>query len=236
MPPMKQKATILQIIDQAELVKTFRLKPEKPLSFKPGQFITVFAGNASGAGAASPAKAYSISSPPGKEYIDLTVKMVGRFPEGVFAKLKAGDAIEFLGPSGVFVFDKEKIKKPVFLAAGIGITPFMSMLEYIKSNGLETPAVLFYSNRTVAGVAFLKRLEELDGENIKIVNSITRETPDRWKGELERINIGMIRKYVDVSDKDCTFYLCGSAEFVRELVQQLIDSGVEKERIIKEEF
>ncbi|PIU82513.1 hypothetical protein COS70_00950, partial [Candidatus Micrarchaeota archaeon CG06_land_8_20_14_3_00_50_6] len=159
-----------------------------------------------------------------------------RFPEGVFAKLKVGDAIEFLGPSGVFVFDKEKTKKPVFLAAGIGITPFMSMLEYIKSNGLETHAVLFYSNRTVAGVAFLKRLEELDGDNIKIVNSITRETPAQWKGELERINMGMIRKYVDVSDKDCTFYLCGSADFVRELVQQLMDSGVEQVRIIKEEF
>lgn len=213
-------------------------KSGKPVfNFKSGQYVLVSYKNDSGK--MTDKHAFSIASPPSeKRHIRLGIKILGNFTQGI-SKLEEGAEIFVSGPFGDFIFDAEKHKDAVFLAGGIGITPFISALREATEKRLPNRLSLIYSNRTVKSTIFFREIKELEeqNKNISTLFSITEEkiTPNIEGVVNERINKQIISKCVgEVSGK--TFFLCGPLKFMESAKSHLTSLGVMEKQIITEEF
>ena len=120
------------------------------LSFIPGQYVIAYIKGDFGI----QGKAYTISSIPSDKLMALTVKKMGKFSTALH-DLKIGSAVTMEGPKGSFFPDRNG-KEVVFLAAGIGITPFLSIIRAYAKDGLSDSRKihLFYSNKTKEDISF----------------------------------------------------------------------------------
>ena len=111
------------------------------------------------------------------------------------AAMRPGDEVVLDGPEGDFVL---KPGRPaVFLAGGIGITPFRSMMRFATDSHLDKPLSLIYSARTAADLVFRKELDELQRRNpaIHVLYTVTRhqESDGPWSGRVGHIDATMVR-------------------------------------------
>jgi ferredoxin-NADP reductase len=122
----------------------------------------------------------------------------------------------------------------VFLAGGIGITPFRSML-LDATRGRHPPITLFFSNDHEREAAFLGELQRLERalSDFRLVATMT-EQPG-WPGEQGRINGPMLRRTVGEL-KGPVYYVAGPPKMVRDLRRKLVDAEVPKKSIRVEEF
>ena len=97
--------------------------------------------------------------------------------------MQVGDEVEVEEPKGSFLLPEDTSAEYVFVAGGIGITVFRSMLRYIADEQLPYRVTLVYSNRDRESAAFLDELEELEGriEGLRVVLTMTDD--DGWEGE-----------------------------------------------------
>src|SRR5690348_4130470 len=120
--------------------------------------------------------------------------------------------------AGDFTLPKDPDQKLVFIAGGIGITPFRSMLKYLTDMKEPRDIVLFYANKTADEIAYIDVLNQAQMlPGIRIFYTLTdTESPSRnWRGLTGRINASMMHKLVpDYQNR--TFYLSGPPEMVRE--------------------
>lgn len=231
---------VIEKFNQASDVVTLRLKPIDPFDFdfKPGQFVNLYIQKENQPMLARP---YSIaSSPTNKEYLELTIKIIenGRFTPRV-AELNVGDEVKIGGPFGKFFFlDEDKMKDVVLIGGGCGITPFISIIRYVVDKKLGIKINYFYSARTMDSILYKEELEKYAKENgnIRVVFTCTRENSPEWKGERGRINVEMIKKYIDINKPDLYFMLCGPPAMIKDLVDALKSAGVSEERILHESW
>jgi len=139
------KAEFVERIKRSEDVESFRFFPQERINFLPGQFLRLIFDRENKRDF-SLNKYLSFSSAPGKDYIEVTKKMSSSLFSKSLIDLKQGDEVLINGPLGNCIF-KPEYKKTAFFAGGVGITPAISILEYIYENRLSTDAVLIYSNR-----------------------------------------------------------------------------------------
>jgi ferredoxin-NADP reductase len=118
--------------------------------------------------------------------------------------------------AGDFVLPQDRRQKCVFIAGGIGITPFRSMIQYMLDKRQRRPVVLFYANKSYGEIVYQDVLEEAQHEiGIKVVYSVTDtyKLPPNWSGKIGRIDRQLIQN--EVPDyKDCIFYISGPNEMV----------------------
>lgn len=205
----------------------------KIFPFQAGQFIMVYFLNNSLGGIGKP---YSISSSPKDKFLTITVKKVGVFSSALH-KLKKGEQVKIIGPYGNFYPD-ESMKNLVFLAGGIGIAPFFSIIKdfYLK-NSLKK-IFLFYSSRTKKEIVFFRELNKIAGKwsKFKPIYFLTREkTRKKTIGEYHRINVEVLKKYFK-NLRDNYYFICGPKEFVSDLHQKLKNNGVNEKFIKTEAF
>lgn len=209
-------------------IRSFVLRPNDGLNFdfKPGMFSSLFL---------SPTdklfRAYSIASSPKDNNLEFLIEMInGKFTSQL-ANMKEGDELYVTEPRGTFYYEPEKVEKAVFLAAGIGIAPFFSMLRYIRQSGLKRDITLLYSIKHEADIAYRDELESYEQEGVKVVYTDTRDPEDgKWKGERGRINIQMIKCHTDDLFSR-TVYICGGIKFVKDLVASLTEAGLKDKEI-----
>ncbi|HSW97190.1 MAG TPA: FAD-dependent oxidoreductase [Candidatus Saccharimonadales bacterium] len=176
------------------------------------------------------------SSPLEKKHVMITVRnRLSDFKQTLLS-LQTGEEVSFFGPLGGFYFDQTDIREKVFLAGGIGTTPFYSMIKYITKKKLPIPITLITSFSTVEEIIYYNELMQLDKEfsNIKIIYTLTKPNPV-WHGETGRISESLIKKYM----KDITkpiYYIVGSGEMVSETEELLEGIGVSLENIKVESF
>lgn len=234
------KAKVINVIKETPDTKTIRFKLDSPLTFKPGQFVMLNADVLENGQKKFVKRAYSISSSPLiKEHIDLTVKI---YPEkGLVSKrlynMKVDEEMEMTGPFGFFLLDENIHKDIVMIAGGVGVTPFMSMLRFIKDKKLSNiNATLLYSSKTPEDIIFGKELlNETYPENIKVHLTITRPNGNNWSGITGRINEEVIRKLVPEISKPF-YYICGPTVMVEETAKLLKTMGIEDSKIKLERF
>lgn len=181
-------------------------------------------------------KPYSISSSPRDKFLTITVKKVGTFSSALH-KLKKGERVKIIGPYGNFYPD-ESMKNLVFLAGGIGIAPFFSIIKdfYLKKSLRKI--FLFYSNRTKREIALLGELNKIADKwpKFKPIYFLTREkTRKKTIGEYRRINVEIIKKYIKRLENNY-YFICGPKEFVFDLCQKLKNNGVDEKFIKIEAF
>ena len=154
--------------------------------------------------------------------------------------LPFGAAVHIGPPSGTFTLPEDPATPVVFLAGGIGITPFRSMLKSMLDTGDRRPVTLFCSNPTPQATAFLDELEAWRGPlDLTLVPTITKPETGQgeWAYEEGRIDADLVQRHVraDVLAK-AMVYVSGPPQMVRDLAGIMESLGVRRARIKLDEF
>jgi ferredoxin-NADP reductase len=135
--------------------------------------------------------------------------------------------------AGEFVLPEDEREKLVFMAGGIGITPFRSMIKDLLDRCEVRPITVLYSNRTAPEIVYADVLEKArDQLGIKTVYTLTdvKSVPPDWQGETGRVDAEMIANAVpDYHER--TFYLSGPRSLVVGFEDVLRNIGIPKRRI-----
>jgi ferredoxin-NADP reductase len=140
---------------------------------------------------------------------------------------------------GSFVPHSDFSRPTVFLAGGIGVTPFLSMLFSVPLKKHRPPVFLFYANRYIEDAAFMETLcnLEMSTGNFHFVPTFTRIAPGQggWKGSTGPINAHMLSKYVS-NLQDPIYYVAGPPGMVAGTHQALVELAVHGGDIRTEHF
>ena len=157
----------------------------------------------------------------------------------MFKTLPLGAAIRLEGPYGSLTLHDDPARPAVFLAGGIGITPFRSLLVDAAQHHRPHRLFLFYATRHPAEAPFLEELHNLERENSRYTLVATRTaraaSSQPWPGETGYITPAMLAKCLD----DVTtpiYYVAGPPGMVTAMPHMLREVGVHDEAIHTEEF
>ena len=220
---------------------TMRFRFEKPegFSYKAGQSIDLSLVNPPETDAEGDTRPFTLASSPEDDYLAVTTRMRDTAFKRVLKTMEPGSPLSFEGPFGNLTLHENTNRPAVFLAGGIGITPFHSMILDATARSLPHRIVLFYSNRRPEDAAFLQELTELSEKhpNFSLVATMTdmEKSSISWSGERGYINQEMLTKY-QALEHNPIFYLAGPAVMVAALRKTLNDSGVSNDDIRTEEF
>ena len=236
----QQTLVVSDIIRETHDVNTFRFVGEEPqlFRFEPGQFI----GLKLEIDGKTVNRSYSISSSPSRPLsLDITVK---RIPGGLVSNwmpdnLKVGDRVSVRAPAGRFSCFQAPNAKMLFLAAGSGVTPLMSMLRWIADVSAPVDVIVLNSVRSPEDVIFGRELESIAARHPNIAITVTttdsRSCSNGWIGMAGRLNA----KWLDVAVPDLLerdVFLCGPTPFSAAMTEQLANLGLPKERLHQESF
>lgn len=212
----------------------FIFKQVKPLVFKPGQYLEWTLGHRQ-PDARGNRRYFTIASSPTEPDLRLGVKFYqnpSSFKQKLLS-LNVGDQIVAGNLAGDFVLPDNCQKKLVFLAGGIGITPFRSMLKYLVDRGEKRDIIFMYSNRTQSEIVYGDVLAEAkENLKVKMVGALTDEAqvPADWPGHRGYIDAKLIASEVpDYLER--YFYISGSHVMVSAFKETLIGLGVRRSRI-----
>lgn len=181
------------------------------------------------------------SSPLNKQFLTITTRIIqSAFKKALFL-LNVGALVKFYGPSGNFVFDEKKLENRIFLAGGIGVTPFHSMVSYAAERKVPININLFASFSIVEDFVFYDEFREISQDNskIKIIYTVTKpeDQPlaEKWTGETGRIGPEMIKK--NTSDYlNSSYWIAGPPGIVSSLAEIVREMGISSESIHVESF
>ncbi len=153
----------------------FIFQKDKSFSFKPGQYMEWTLKHRS-PDTRGNRRYFTLASSPTEDEIHLGVKF---YPEPSSFKnrllaLPLGGEIIVAQKSGDFILPEDKNRELVFIAGGIGVTPFRSMVQYLLDKQEKREITIFYSNKTVADIAYKEVFDRAQAElGIKTVYIIT---------------------------------------------------------------
>ena len=214
---------------------------EKPdgFIFQAGQNMTLVLEKLNYPDARGARRIFTIASAPFEEGLKISTRLTGSGFKRTLAELPKGAKVQFSGPRGKFHLLKE-LRKVIFVAGGIGITPIKSMITEVAHKSELPRAILFYSNATRDEAAyhdFFCRFADTaaDFSYVPSLTSSSKVNMESWPGERGRIDFKMILRHVEFPH-EYVFYLCGPPEMVDELVDILRENDIDKEHIFSESF
>lgn len=212
----------------------FIFEKDKDFSFRPGQYMewTLKHRDPDTRGNR---RYFTIASSPTENEIHLGVKF---YPEPSSFKnhllaLPVGGEIIVSQKSGDFVLPKNKEKGLVFIAGGIGVTPFRSMIKYLLDKKEKRDITLLYSNKTIKDIAYKEVFDRAQTElGIKTIYAITDKNEEIFGESMKSgiIDAPMIQKEVS-NYRDKTFYISGPHSMVRAFEDTLKSMGVSSRNI-----
>jgi NAD(P)H-flavin reductase len=152
------------------------------------------------------------------------------------AELPVGADVDVEQPKGNFLLPTETDKPFVFVAGGIGITVFRSMLLYITEEGLPHRVTLVYSNRDRESTAFLDEMQELAERNPSIRLVLTMTEDEGWEGEKRFIDADMLRDHLDGDLADYRYLVAGPPPMAEAVVEKLQGAGIPEDQIESDRF
>jgi ferredoxin-NADP reductase len=185
-------------------------------------------------------RSYSISSSPThREYVELTVK---REPRGAVSRhivdlLKVGDQIEAGGPVGKFTFTGTEADSIVLIAAGVGITPMMSVTRYLTERSWAGDIFFIYTCRTPVDFIFAAEVAALHRLNPRLRLAVTISSAEGtdWKGPRGRITREWLTQTVpDLASRRT--HLCGPPAMMDSIKAIFAELGIPPDRLKTEAF
>ncbi len=232
---MKAKIKDKKEVAQGTLQVTFDLLGET-VDFKAGQYFFVTLPKLHYLDDKGNRRHFSIVNSPNEKGI---LRMATRLRDSGFKKtlqeLEVGSEVEVSPVAGSFVLSEDADRPLVFIAGGIGITPFMSMTSFATEEDLSFKITLIYSNRDQASTAYLQKLQEISikNPNIKLVLTMTED--DSWEGEKRRIDSQFIKDYTSGLENPL-YYVVGPPQMVEAVAEVLVEAGINQENIKTENF
>jgi ferredoxin-NADP reductase len=204
--------------------------------FKPGQYMTLNLPNPPYTDEKGNMRVFSIvNSPEEKNTLTLATRMSQSAFKRSLAEMAIGSEIDVKFIGGEFLLPESQERKIVFIAGGIGITPFISMLRHVDRNRLDTNITLIYSNRNQKSTAFLEELAAIAKKNKNVRLVMTMTDDPAWNGESSQISAELVKRSV-ADYKDSTYMIVGPGGMVAAMSDMLSSIGVSKEDIFVESF
>lgn len=236
-PKGRYMLTLVGIEQKAAGVYDFVFASDRRFTFRPGQYLEWTLGHRYPDDRGN-RRYFTIASSPTEKHVRLGVKFYD--PSSTFkralAAMKPGSKISTSHLAGGFVLPKNKEKKLVFIAGGIGITPFRSMIQYLLDTKEARSIVVFYANKTAADIAYRDILDRAQAElGIQTVYALSNETKPLPGVFMGQINAKLIAQQVP-DYRERTFYLSGPHGMVDAFKHTLVDMGVSRFKIKSDFF
>jgi ferredoxin-NADP reductase len=177
-----------------------------------------------------------VTSPTERGVLGLATRLRDSAFKRSLAELPEGTEVEVEQPKGSFVLPQETDRHYVFIAGGIGITVFRSMLRYIADEGLPHRVTLVHSNRDRESTAFYDELRELEAANpnLEIVYTMTQDSG--WEGETRRIDAEMLRDHLGEELDSYIYLIAGPPAMVDGVAEALQGAGIPEDRVLPARF
>jgi ferredoxin-NADP reductase len=223
----------------AEGTMAFHFAKPGDFQFRPGQSMDLTLLNPPETDAEGNSRVFSIASAPFDNDLMIVTRMRDTAFKRVLRQASPGLQVKIDHPGGSFVLHRKSEKPAVFLAGGIGITPFFSIIRQAEHDKSPHHMYLFYSNRRPEDAAFLDLLSEATkrNPNFHLIATMTEmdKSQREWKGETGFINKDMLTKHLP-SLQGPIYYLAGPPAMVVAMRRMLIEAGVDEDDIRIEEF
>ena len=201
----------------------------KRMSYKSGQFVFVrFLNTNIRSGVTKEWHPFSISSSPRDEYLRLSIKALGDYTN-VMGQLKEGSEAEIEGAYGRFTYTNIRNHNQIWIAGGIGVTPFISMARDLPSGGFNID--FYYSVKTASELIDWKSLQEIASDkrdNFRIIPFIAEQQNGHLTADF------VVKYSGSLEHKD--IFVCGPPVMMKSMRQQFKHKGVPGARIHTEEF
>ena len=238
---------------EAESCCSFYLAPHdgRPLpAFLPGQYLTFRLQIPEQPREMT--RCYSLSdSPDHPDYYRVTIKRIPPppkstdVPPGLVSshfhdRLQVGDIVDVKAPSGHFHLDVNSRTPVVLIGGGIGVTPALSMLNYLIAAPGKREVWFFYGVRNGREHVLKDYLREIAEQNPQVhlvlcySDPLPGEEPEKDYTFSERVSVDLFKRVLEVNNFD--FYICGPPPMMESLVKDLSEWGVPEERINFEAF
>ncbi len=223
----------------AEGTMAFHFARPAGFTFKAGQAADLTLLNPPETDSEGNIRTFSIASPPFEEQLTFATRMRDTAFKRSLKVVPIGTEINIAPPSGSFTLHRNANKPAVFLAGGIGITPFLSVIRQADHDGLAHKLYLFYSNRRPEDAPFLDILQGLEKTNssFRLVATMTEmaHSGREWKGEMGFINGQMLARRLGTLQGPI-YYIAGPPPMVAAMREMLVGAGVDEDDIRTEEF
>lgn len=217
---------------------TLAIRLAKPpgFAFRAGQYVDVTLLDPPEMDTQGPLRSLSIASAPYENHLLLVVRLRGSAFKRYLAQAPLGTELQIEGPLGLFTLHKNPAKPAVFLAGGIGITPFRSILRQAAHDRDPRELFLFYGNHRLGRAAFLPELEAMAKLLPRFhLMPLMSSAEDGWTGAVGHIEPVLLRRHL-ASLRGPEYYIAGPPEMVGGVRWSLVDAGVDEDDIRAEEF
>lgn len=225
------RRALLKLKEKAQMAQDtygFTFVPDTRFSYTPGQYLEWTVPH-SGVDSRGNRRYFTLSSSPTEAELMIGVKFYQNSSsfKKALGSLLSGDQI-FAGQlAGEFTLPVDQTKKLVFIAGGIGITPYRSMIKFLLDKGEKRPITLLYSNKKIGDIVYKDIFDSaVEKLGIKTVYTLTDPgVPQSWTGKVGFIDQKMIQE--EIPDwKDSLFYISGPHSMVNVFEKVLKQMGI----------
>jgi len=216
------EAEVIDVIEHKKDIKEYILKLDKKRKYSPGAFVQLTLENVSASDIWPESRTFSIASYQ-NGMMRFIIKNVGIYTNRIFNELRVGKKCTIKYPFGELFDDKLIDENHIFIAGGVGVTPFIGLVEYFKSRDRLRNVNLFYSAKVECDLIHINELKESLKDHLKVF--ITKKKTSKYIER--RMQISDIEMVLDKKDNS-NFYICGPKEFNNEINILLISKGYTK--------
>lgn len=225
--------------DVAEKTVAFRFQKPEGFDYKAGQTVDITPNFPPAIEGGSLRHTFSlVSAPRGSDLIVATRMRDSEFKRKL-ETLAVGTQVQLEGPFGSFTLHSNRARPAVFIAGGIGITPFMSILRQVTNDRLPQQLTLIYSNRRPEDAAFLAELTQIEKkhDNFRLIATMTGmgKSQRQWDGDIDHVDEALLKRAT--SDLVAPiYYVAGPPSMVAAMRQLLNRVGIDDDDIRSEDF
>ena len=238
-PVSPHASRLLNRVEVAEGTIAFHFEKPTGFDFKPGQSADLTLPNPPETDAEGNVRTFSIASAPFEDQLMFATRMRDTAFKRSLKKMPLGTVVKMDSAMGSFTLHKNSAKPAVFLAGGIGVTPFSSIVRQADHDRAPHKLYLFYSNRRPEDAPFVEVLQNLEKTNpqFSFIATMTemRRSKKTWNGETGRIDQEMLSKYLNEL-RGPIYYVAGPPALVSGMRKMLVASGVDEDDIRSDEF
>ena len=232
-------ARLISREEVAEGTMAFHFEKPSGFSFRAGQFADLTLTDPLETDAEGNPRTFSIARPPFANELVFTTRMRNTAFKRSLKELTLTTKLKISPAGGSFTLHKNLAKPAVFLAGGIGITPFLSMVQQADRDRLSQKLYLFYSNRRPEDTAFLDSLRALETTNprFSLICTMTEMSKSKkeWKGETALIDKEMLCRHL-ANLQGPIYYIAGPPAMVTAMRETLLSAGVDENDTRTDEF
>ena len=233
---MRARIKEKQEVAKGTLLVTFDLLGEE-MPFTPGQYFHVTLPNLGHEDDKGLRRHITVvTSPNEKGVLGFATRMRDSAFKRTLRELPVGSEVDVEPPKGKFGLPEDPSRPLVFVAGGIGITVFRSMLRFIQEERLPYRVTLIYSNRDRESTAFLDELRELEQTlpDFRLILTMTQDPG--WKGETRKVDAEFVKDYLEDDLNRYTFLVAGPPAMTDGVQRTLREAGVRDENVITERY